>query len=162
MLGRGQAWGIYEATLSYNHTGDYTFLETAKNWLTISSTAHQKTFICYWDLVFHDGSGGEERDTFAAAIAVCGLLELAKQQPLSDPKKEYYQTVAIAIMKTQLSTDYTSEWIRHNRTACHLKESMTKSNKGSEGVHDLGDYYYVEALIRLQEKSLVRKLLVKN
>ena len=39
--------------------------------------------VAYWDLDFSDGSG-EERDSSAAAIAVCGLLELAEQLP-ADP-----------------------------------------------------------------------------
>ena len=33
--------------------------------------------IPYWDFDFHDGSG-EPRDSSAAAIAACGLLEMAR------------------------------------------------------------------------------------
>ncbi|PQC32875.1 glycoside hydrolase family 88 protein [Enterococcus mundtii] len=146
---RGQAWGIYGFTLSYNHTGDYTFLETAKKLADYFIDCLPEDTICYWDLVFHDGSG-EERDTSAAAIAVCGLLELAKQLPLSDPKKEYYQTVAIAIMKT-LSTNYTS--VDSPQSNGLLLEGVydKKSNKGVKECMIWGDYYYVEALIRLKK-----------
>ena len=38
--------------------------------------------ICYWDLIFKEGSQ-EEKDSSAAAIAACGLLELSKQLPVS-------------------------------------------------------------------------------
>ena len=38
--------------------------------------------VCCWDLIFTDDK--VERDTSAAAIAVCGLLEMARQMPLAD------------------------------------------------------------------------------
>ena len=79
---RGQAWGIYGFTLSYLYTGDSSFLETAKNVADYFIQELPEDKICYWDLIFNEGSE-EERDS-SSAIAACGLLELSRQLPLND------------------------------------------------------------------------------
>lgn len=144
---RGQAWGIYGFTLSYNHTGDYQFLETAKAVADYFISQLPKDQVAYWDLLFNDGSG-QERDSSAAAIAVCGLLELAKQLPLSDPKHEEYEAVAIKIMQA-LAQKYTSK--KSERSNGLLLEGVydKNSNKGVNECMIWGDYYYLEALTRL-------------
>jgi unsaturated chondroitin disaccharide hydrolase len=38
-----------------------------------------------------DDNSGEERDTSAAAIAVCGMLEMLKYLPDTDPDKKIYK-----------------------------------------------------------------------
>ncbi|MEA4830884.1 MAG: glycoside hydrolase family 88 protein [Enterococcus thailandicus] len=144
---RGQAWGIYGFTLSYNHTGDYQFLETAKAVADYFISQLPKDQVAYWDLLFNDGSG-QERDSSAAAIAVFGLLELAKQLPLSDPKHEEYEAVAIKIMQA-LAQKYTSK--KSERSNGLLLEGVydKNSNKGVNECMIWGDYYYLEALTRL-------------
>jgi len=46
--------------------------------------------VAYWDLMYGDGSG-QERDSSAASIAVCGLLELAKSLPAGADQDRYRQ-----------------------------------------------------------------------
>lgn len=146
---RGQAWGIYGFTLSYNHTGDETFLTTAKNVADYFISHLPKDKVCYWDLIFDDGSG-EEKDSSAAAIAACGLLELAKQLPITDPKHQEYQEVAIEMMKA-LAEGYTS--IDKPNSNGVLLEGVydKKSDKGVNECMIWGDYYYLEALTRLSQ-----------
>lgn len=144
---RGQAWGIYGFTLSYNHTGDYQFLETAKAVADYFISQLPKDQVAYWDLLFNDGSG-QERDSSAAAIAVCGLLELAKQLPLSDPKHEEYEAVAIKIMQA-LAQKYTSKKSEHSNGLLLEGVYDKNSNKGVNECMIWGDYYYLEALTRL-------------
>lgn len=144
---RGQAWGIYGFTLSYNHTGDYQFLETAKAVADYFISQLPKDRVAYWDLLFNEGSG-QERDSSAAAIAVCGLLELAKQLPLSDPKHEEYEAVAIKIMQA-LAQKYTSKKSEHSNGLLLEGVYDKNSNKGVNECMIWGDYYYLEALTRL-------------
>ncbi|MBM7708209.1 glycoside hydrolase family 88 protein [Enterococcus lemanii] len=146
---RGQAWGIYGFTLSYLHSGDTSFLETAKAVADYFIKELPADKISYWDLIFNDGSG-EERDSSAASIAVCGLLELARHLPLSDAKRAEYETVALEIM-TSLAKDYTTkEQPESNGLLLHGVYDK-KSDKGVDECMIWGDYYYVEALIRLRQ-----------
>jgi unsaturated chondroitin disaccharide hydrolase len=93
---RGQAWAIYGFTLSYRYTNDETFLRTAERCADYFLDHLPADRVAYWDLVFGDSSG-EERDSSAAAIAVCGLQELANQLPDGE-RKEHYQVEAETIL----------------------------------------------------------------
>ncbi|WP_321384157.1 glycoside hydrolase family 88 protein [uncultured Enterococcus sp.] len=144
---RGQAWGIYGFTLSYLYTGDVSFLETAKHLADYFINELPQDKVCYWDLVFNDGSG-EERDSSAASIAVCGLLELSKQLPLSDEKHDYYQEIAVEIMAA-LAKDYTTKSNPKSNGLLLHGVYDKNSDKGVDECMIWGDYYYVEALTRL-------------
>lgn len=85
---RGQAWGIYGFTLNYRYTSDETFLRAAERCADYFLDHLPADHVAYWDLVFADGSG-EERDSSAAAIAVCGLDELARWLPGGERKQRY-------------------------------------------------------------------------
>jgi unsaturated chondroitin disaccharide hydrolase len=145
---RGQAWGIYGFTLSYLYTGDLSFLESAKHVADYFLDNLPKDNVCYWDLVFNDGSK-QERDSSAAAIAVCGLLELAKQLPITDEKVEHYQEAAKAIMKS-LAKSYTTLGTNSNGLLLHGVYDKN-SDKGVDECMIWGDYFYMEALIRLSQ-----------
>lgn len=144
---RGQAWGIYGFTLSYLYTGDTSFLETAKHLADYFIEELPEDKVCYWDLVFNDGSG-QERDSSAASIAVCGLLELSKQLPLSDEKHDDYQEVAIEIMAA-LAKSYTTKNVSTSNGLLLHGVYDKNSDKGVDECMIWGDYYYVEALTRL-------------
>lgn len=144
---RGQAWGIYGFTLSYLYTGDVSFLETAKHLADYFIEELPADKICYWDLVFSDGSG-EERDSSAASIAVCGLLELSKQLPLSDEKHETYEKAALDIMAA-LAENYTTRNTPNSNGLLLHGVYDKNSDKGVDECMIWGDYYYVEALTRL-------------
>lgn len=143
---RGQAWGIYGFTLSYLYTGDVTFLETAVKVADYFIKELPEDKVSYWDLIFNDGSG-EPRDSSAAAIAVCGLLELAKQLPLSDEKHDFYEQTALEIMES-LAKNYTTKWENSNGILLHGVYDK-KTNKGVDECMIWGDYFYMEALTRL-------------
>ncbi|WP_071130307.1 glycoside hydrolase family 88 protein [Enterococcus timonensis] len=146
---RGQAWGIYGFTLSYLHTGDLSFLETAQHLADYFIAQLPEDKVCYWDLIFNDGSN-EERDSSSAAIAVCGLLELAKQLPLTSKKRTEYENVALEIMKSLAENYSTKDTPQSNGLLLHGVYDK-KSDKGVDECMSWGDYYYVEALTRLAQ-----------
>lgn len=144
---RGQAWGIYGFPISYNHIGDDSLLDSACHLADYFISHLPDDYVCYWDLMFGQGSK-EERDTSAAAIAACGLLELSKNLPVSNSKKNEYEDIAIKIM-TSLSEKYTTKELS-NSNGILTQGVYTKP--GGIGVNECtiwGDYYYMEALIRL-------------
>lgn len=143
---RGQAWGIYGFILSYLYTEDPMLTELGKKITNYFLNRLPEDSICYWDLIFTGGS--EERDSSAAAIAACGMLEMVKHLPLTDKHKAIYENAAIAIVKS-LSEKYTT-------TSCPGSNGVllhaVYSKPGNAGVDECniwGDYYYFEALVRL-------------
>src|SRR5690606_3090981 len=104
---RGQAWGIYGFALSCAYTGDTAFLRTAKRLADYFLSRLPEDGIVYWDLVFTEGTE-QEKDSSAAAIAACGLLELAKQLPADDSDKARYEKAAVAMIAA-LTERYTTK-----------------------------------------------------
>ena len=145
---RGQAWGIYGFALSYLYTGDETFLDAASKLADYFLKRLPDDKVCYWDLDFT--TGDEERDSSAAAILVCGLLELSKQLPLSNPKKEIYNQSALEILHA-LSTNYTT--VKQPESNGLLRHAVYAKPDG-KGINECciwGDYFYMEALTRVNK-----------
>lgn len=143
---RGQAWGMYGFPLSYIYTNDQELLELTEKISNYFLNRLPEDFICYWDLIFTEGS--EERDSSAAAIAACGLLELTKHLPLTDKYKNIYENAAIKIVKS-LSNSYTTESCpESNGILLHAVYGKPQGN-GVDECNIWGDYYYFEALVRL-------------
>lgn len=146
---RGQAWGIYGFTLSYLYSGDYTFLESAQGLANYYISQLPSDNVAYWDLIFQEGSQ-QERDSSAAAISICGLLELAKQLPLSNPNRDIYETTAIKISQS-LSKSYTTKNIPKANGLLKHGVYDKNSDKGVDESVIWGDYYYLESLVRLSK-----------
>ena len=108
--------------------------------------------ICYWDLAFDDTSG-EEKDTSAAAIAICGILEMDKNLSDTDKNKKVYMNAAKHMMKS-LIEKYTTKDLRESNGL--LKEAVYSKPHGI-GVNECciwGDYFYMEALVRFLKQDL--------
>jgi unsaturated chondroitin disaccharide hydrolase len=143
---RGQAWGIYGFALSYRYTQDSKFTDLAAKLANYFLNRLPEDSICYWDLAFTEG--GEERDSSAAAIVACGLLELAKYLPLTDPNREVYEKAASVIIR-ELSLNYTTKNCKHsNGILLHAVYSKPAVD-GVDECNIWGDYFYFEALVRL-------------
>lgn len=143
---RGQAWGIYGFTLSYLYTGDPIFLDTASHLADYFIEHLPKDKVCYWDLIFV--SGEEERDSSSAAIAACGLLELSKQLPFTNVKKELYNQVTTEMIESLANCYTTKNTPESNGILLHAVYSKP-DNKGVDECNIWGDYFYMEALMRI-------------
>ena len=143
---RGQAWGIYGFPLVYRYNTDAGLLVLAKKLANYFLNRLPDDGICYWDL--HFTSGPEPRDSSAAAIAACGLLELERSLPLLDPHRSLYQGAAWAMVR-QLSESYLSA---DSPTANGVLKHAVYHKPNGVGVDESciwGDYFYFEALVRL-------------
>lgn len=102
-------------------------------------------YVPYWDLIFSDGSC-EPRDTSAAAIAACGILEMEKyyhnQEFLDIAKK----------MMSSLSEKYTTvDYLQSNGI---IKDGMYSRKHGHKSeCTSWGDYFYLEALMRMKKSD---------
>lgn len=143
---RGQAWGIYGFPLSYAYIHDGSLIELTKKLANYFLNRLPEDDVCYWDLIFTEGE--EERDSSAAAITACGLLEMAKHMPLTDAYRRIYENAALRMVKS----------LAENYTTCSVPESNgillhavygKPMNNGVDECNIWGDYYYFEALVRL-------------
>lgn len=143
---RGQAWGVYGFALSYHHTGDRSFLDTACRLLDYYLAHLPEDGVCYWDLCFTQGE--QPRDSSAAAITCCGILELLRHLPLTHPRREVYENALNRTM-TSLARSYTTrDMPQADGLLLHGVYSIPH-NRGVDECMIWGDYYYVEALFRL-------------
>lgn len=143
---RGQAWGISGFPLVARHNGSTELFGLARVLANYFLNRLPQDGICYWDLIFTEGR--EERDSSAAAVAACGLLELARNLPLLDPLRDEYERAAAGMIAT-LSSHYLSDDQRPG--AGTLKHAVYhKPNRiGVDESCIWGDYFYLEALVRL-------------
>lgn len=143
---RGQAWAIYGFPLSYNYKKDYNLIELTKKVANYYINRLPEDCVPYWDLVFTDRDG-EEKDSSTAAIAACGLMELAKHLPLCDEYKTYYENAAINMVKS-LYENYTTKDCKESNGLLLHGVYAKPQGVGVDECCIWGDYYYFEALVR--------------
>lgn len=142
---RGQAWAIYGFALNFIYTMDHELIDLTKKVTNYFINRLPDDYVCYWDLIFTTGS--EVRDSSAAAIAVCGMMELNKQLSASDPHKAIYENAASSILMSLMDNYSTVSTPQSNGLLLH----GVYSKPGNAGVDECclwGDYFYFEALVR--------------
>jgi unsaturated chondroitin disaccharide hydrolase len=144
---RGQAWGIYGFALAWRHTADPAYLDIAAKLANYFLNRLPSDGICCWDLIFTDEKEAP-RDSSAAAIAACGLLELSQALPLSDERRETYEAWAVAIIE-MLGNHYLAPLEGSNALLLHAVYHMP-NKAGVDEACIWGDYFYLEALMRLR------------
>ncbi len=148
---RGQSWAVYGFSLSYRHTGDESFLNTAKRcahycisnlavngWLPLVDYRAPKEPLKY--------------DSTAGMITACGLLELAEH--VGEYEKNLYTTAALNILKA--CDAKFSNW---DPEADSIVDGGTFFYHDPEGKNTevpiiYADYYFIEALLRLKGEAL--------
>ena len=143
---RGQAWAIYGFALSYRYSGDSEFPALIQKVANYFLNRLPEDNVCYWDLIFT--AGNEERDSSAAAIAACGLLEFAKTLPLTHEYRTVYENAALAMVQS-LTESYTTAELKHSNGILRHAVYNKPAGEGVDECNLWGDYYYVEALVRL-------------
>lgn len=148
---RGQSWAVYGFTLSYKHTGDESFLTTAKQCAQycISNMA-----VTDW-LPLVDYRAPEEPvkyDTTAGMITAAGLLELANC--VGEYEKRLYTQAALRIMKA-----CEAKFCNWNPDEDSIVDGGTFFYHDATGENThmpiiYADYYFIEAILKLKSKEL--------
>ena len=148
---RGQAWAIYGIAISYRYTRSLDCLEAFKKILPFYLSKLPVDMVPYWDMIFTSGND-EPRDSSSASIVACGLLEMAGL--VSGNEAANYVSLAKQMIKSIV--DHYS--VKDNSISNGLVMHATYSKKSPyntctpEGVDECaswGDYFYLEALMRL-------------
>lgn len=136
---RGQAWILLGMPLykrfnpnvmekvRYQHLLDYYFDHSAKDGIP------------YWDLIFDDNSN-EPKDSSAAAIVACGLIEANQQD---------YQQNGVVYAKGILAALDRYRTIPGQEGLLQHGVYAYSEGKGVDEANLWGDYFYMEALMRL-------------
>jgi unsaturated chondroitin disaccharide hydrolase len=147
MWARGQSWAIYGYTMCYRETKKKEFLDFAQKVADVYLKRLPADKIPYWD--FDDPAiPNSPKDASAAAITASALLQLSGY--LTDKAKAgFYRRQAIAMLATLSSAEYQGR----NKNSAFLLHSTGHKPGGSEIDASIiyADYYYLEALIRLQK-----------
>lgn len=148
---RGQAWGIYGIALSYRYTKQENYIGLFEKVTGYFLEHLPKDLIPYWDFIFTDGSK-EPRDSSAAAVAACGMLEMAKYLPKE--KAGFYYRAARRLMKALYEKCGAKSPVVSDGQLLHgVYGRKTPYNDcidhGIDECNLWGDYYYVEGLTRL-------------
>ena len=143
---RGQSWGIYGYTMMYRETRQKRYLDFAQK-LADHAIGHPnmpEDGVPYWDY----GAPGEERDTSAASTMASALLELSGF--VGGGKGAAYRAFAVKQLAALASPAYFSEGGEIGHFL--LKHGVGHKPVGSEidTPLDYGDYYFLEALLRLK------------
>lgn len=151
---RGQAWGIYGVALAYRYTKDEAYLQQFIRITKYFLDHLPEDLLPYWDFDFTTGSS-EPRDSSSSAIAICGMLEMAKYLPKDEA--DFYIEVAKKLLRVLMKQcAVTSPKISNGQLlhGTYARESPynTCNNRGVDECLTWGDYYYVEALLRVYKK----------
>lgn len=144
---RGQTWGLYGFLMSYKHTGKEEYLSTAKRIANYFIANIPEEGIIPVD--FRQPKEPKWEDSTAAAIAACGLIEIAKQ--VSQFEKEMYMNAAIKLLKTldEKRCDWTKD------CDCILKKCTAAYHDKDHHFNIIyGDYYFMEAIFKLKGNDL--------
>jgi unsaturated chondroitin disaccharide hydrolase len=142
---RGQAWAIYGMALNHRYAPGLGLLESAAHMAEYLLAHMPDDGICQWDLAL-DWRDGVQRDSSASAIAVCGLLELAAQLPAGVQRERFEQ--AALLMLRNLAGACAAPVGRGHGLLSHGVYSLPE-NRGVDEANLWGDYYYLEALARV-------------
>ena len=150
---RGQAWGIYGSALSYSRLKDPAYIDIFEKLTDFFLTHLPENLVPYWDFDFQDGST-EPKDSSSAAIVACGMMEMAKHLP--EEKAEFYRGMARRLIKAIADHCAVKDIKESNGILLHgtyAKSSPynTCPNLGVDECVSWGDYYYMEALTRLEK-----------
>jgi len=147
MWARGQAWAIYGFTMCYRETGEPSFLEIAQKAADIYLKRLPEDYIPYWDFDVPNLLN-EPRDASAAAVVASGLLELSSYVK-DKAKADAYFNSAVEMIKALSSPAYRGGQTNN----AFLLHSTGHKPGGTEIDASIiyADYYYIEALIRLNK-----------
>lgn len=146
---RGAGWAIYGFAKAYSYTGRQEFLDTA--------IKCAKTFMKYYKKLgfvpcdFLSPSEPCYHDSSAAAVAACGMLEIAKC--VSSEVSACFRSDAIELidMLNDRYADYSFDTQVLLKGATH----SYRSNQNMALIY--GDYYFAEALEKLLESELSKE-----
>jgi unsaturated chondroitin disaccharide hydrolase len=147
MWARGQSWAIYGYTMCFRETGKPEFLDFAEKVSDVYIKNLPEDLIPYWD--FNDPAiPNAPKDASAAAVTASGLLELSTLVK-DKAKAKHYREIAEKMI-TALSSDQYQSRDKNSAFITHVTGHKPNGTEIDTSIN-YGDYYYIEALVRLKK-----------
>jgi unsaturated chondroitin disaccharide hydrolase len=143
---RGQAWALYGFALSYLWTGKAGYLDTARRCADRFIERITPDWIPNID--FEQPQEPYAKDNCAGAIAACGLLELAGLVP---ERADEYRSAALNMIKAM--ADHCADWSMDEPGILKLCTGSYEDRSSWHIKMVYGDYFFVEALLKLKGSS---------
>lgn len=150
---RGQAWVIYGLALAYSYTGDEKLAAVQKKAANKFIELLPSDNIPAWDMVFTNPK--ILKDTSAAVIAACGMLEMNKLDK-NHPDCEKWTNKVHDMLRELWKNHCTNGNIDDTSAILMHGTGDVRRNSGVNESLIYGDYYYMEALVRLMKPDWVR------
>lgn len=141
---RGQAWGVYGTALGYYHTHDEKLIEKFYKVTDLFLKNLPKDNIPAWDMIFTDTK--TQKDTSAAAIAASGILLMSR---ICDIDAHYCEKAKQ--MMEALCEHGKVEGVAESSGVLDHGVYAFKTNTGVDECSLWGDYFFMEALMRLKD-----------
>ncbi|MBR4419300.1 MAG: glycoside hydrolase family 88 protein [Clostridia bacterium] len=140
---RGASWALYGFVLSFIHTKEERYLDTAK---LVAKKFILETEKTNWlpRLDFMQPQEPLYYDSTAGAIACCGLIELSKL--VEESERDNYLQPALNILKAMESN--WCNWLDSEDSILQMGSEMY-----TKGIHVpiiYGDYFFTEAILKLK------------
>ncbi|AHF15523.1 glycoside hydrolase family 88 protein [Niabella soli] len=151
---RGQAWGLYGYTMCYRETKDPKYLQQAEHIAAFifNHPNLPKDLVPFWDFNA-PRIPDEPRDVSAATVIASGLLELSTYSK----KGSYYRGLAQKIL-TNITNKYRAPIGKDFGFILLHSTGSKPSNSEVDVPLSYADYYYLEALLRLEKLKDGKKL----
>ena len=151
---RGQSWGIYGFSIAYSYTRSEEIMDAQRAATYYMLNHLPEDLIPYWDYTFNSGSP-EPRDVSAAAIAVCGMLDMAEALPEGSAQRLVYESAAAQIMEALIDL-YTGDIGVEYDGLIHGVTHAKPQGIAIEECAPYADYFYMEALARYLCDDFIR------
>lgn len=146
---RGQAWLVSGLPLTYRYLKNSEFLAYFEDVTNCFLNKLPEDYLPYWDMIFSDGDD-EPRDSSAAAIAVCGMLQMLPLLEKDSPLHELYAGAADKLMYSLYEICSTRNTPESNGLLLHATYHK-RAGLGVDECNIWGCYYYMEALARMSK-----------
>lgn len=146
---RGQAWAILGLPINYKYNKNEYSEEIFKGVTNYYLNRLPEDLIPYWDLIFK-AEDKEPRDSSSAVIAACGIFEMNKLFKDYENKEVY--TRSAHEMLRSLINNYMTVNEESDGILMHGVYSW-QHNKGIDECNLWGDYFFMEALMRLYKED---------
>jgi unsaturated chondroitin disaccharide hydrolase len=145
---RGQSWGIYGFSRAYRNSGDEAFLAVARRMADYYISNLPSDRVPYWDFEAPN-IPNEPRDTSAGSMAASGLIELAGHLKGTAVGERYLDEARE--MLASLAENYlTRDLPGRNDGVLTGGTYFFEIGRGVDQANIWGDYYFLEALLRLE------------